>query len=164
MPLLSTIARKKKARYFLDAIADDAATLEIGCGDGWVGNYLKKKGGRHYTGLDIFPPADIIGDIKGWRRLGLRPASFDVIIAFEILEHVDCLQDCFDLLTPGGRLMMTSPVPHMDWCLKLLERAGLNQKRRSPHNNLTYFKDIHLFQHHHIKIIGFLAQWGIFTK
>lgn len=164
MPLLSDIAQKKKARFFLDAISRDAAILEIGCGNGWVGKYLAQNGCHRYTGLDIMAPADIVGDIRNWRGLGLAPQSFDVIIAFEVIEHVDCLETCFELLKPGGRLMMTSPLPHLDWACRALEMIGLSQQRQTPHSNLIYFKDIDMFNQKHIKIFGFMAQWGIFTR
>ncbi len=50
--------------------------------------------------------------------LRIESESFDVTIAFELIEHVDCLQQLFDILKPGGVLMLTSPLPHMDWlCL-----------------------------------------------
>ena len=164
MPLLSDIARRKKIRYFLDPIPRDARILEIGCGSKWVGDYLRANGWQHYTGMDLFPPADVVGDIKKWRELGLQPGSFDVIIAFEVIEHVDCFQECYDLLKPGGLLMLTSPVPHMDWAMKTLEMLGLNQKRTSAHSNLTYFSKIPQFEPVELKTKAGLAQWGILRK
>lgn len=110
------------------------------------------------------PPADVVGDIREWRKLGLEPASFDVIIAFEVVEHVDCFAECFELLKPGGRLMLTSPVPHMDWVMKLLEAIGLNQTRTSPHDHLVYFDQVEWTGARELKTVGFLAQWGVFTK
>jgi 2-polyprenyl-3-methyl-5-hydroxy-6-metoxy-1,4-benzoquinol methylase len=47
-------------------------------------------------------PADIVGDILEWKRIGLQPESFDVIIAFELVEHVDCFQEFFDLLSQAA--------------------------------------------------------------
>jgi 2-polyprenyl-3-methyl-5-hydroxy-6-metoxy-1,4-benzoquinol methylase len=164
MPLLSDIARRKKIKYFLDPIPKDAAILEVGCGSKWVGEYLRGHGWTNYTGLDLFPPADVVGDIKRWRELGLEPESYDVIIAFEVIEHVDCCQECHDLLKPGGKLLLTSPVPHMDWAMKTLEALGLNQKRTSPHSNLTYFGRIPKFEPIELKTKAGLAQWGILRK
>lgn len=138
--------------------------LEIGSGSGWVGAHLRANGWSRYTGLDVVPPADVVGDIREWRKLGLQPASFDVIIAFEVVEHVDCFAECFDLLKPGGRLLLTSPVPHMDWVMKLLEAMGLNQKRTSPHDHLVYFDQVAWKGERSLKTVGFLAQWGVFTK
>jgi cyclopropane fatty-acyl-phospholipid synthase-like methyltransferase len=164
MPLLSRYAQKKKMEFFLERISKQDRILEIGCGTCWVGNYFKSKGFKNYVGLDIVPPADIVGDIRDWRTLGLQQQSFDVIIAFEVVEHIDCFKECYDLLTLGGRLMLTTPVPHMDWILKMLEIIYLDQKRTSPHSKLVYLKDVPYFKNKDIKIVGYLSQWGIFIK
>jgi SAM-dependent methyltransferase len=164
MPLLSSVARAKKCRYFLDRIPKASRILEIGCGSKWVGDYLKGNGWKHYTGMDLFPPADVVGDIKLWRKLGLTPESFDVIVAFEVVEHVDCFQECFDLLKPGGEFMATSPVPEADWIMKVLEGVGLNQKRTSPHDHLIHFPRVPHFHLREYRKVGGLAQWGIFQK
>jgi 2-polyprenyl-3-methyl-5-hydroxy-6-metoxy-1,4-benzoquinol methylase len=164
MPLLSQYAQKKKTDYFLKKISKQDRILEIGCGTGWVRNYLKENGWKNYVGIDLVPPADIIGDIRDWENLGLTEETFDIIIAFEVVEHVNCLKECYKLLKSGGKLMLTSPVPHMDWILNFLELIGLNQKRTSPHNNLIYFKDCFIFENKDTKIVGFSSQWGIFTK
>ena len=164
MPLLSDYARKKKIRYFLAPIPEDARILEIGSGSGWVGEHLKRDGRRQYVGLDLVPPADVVGDVRQWRQLGLEPESFDVILAFEVVEHVDCFRECYDLLKPGGRLLLTSPVPRMDWAMKILEGLGLNQKRTGPHDHLVDFRNVPLFERREIKIVSFLSQWGTLWK
>ena len=164
MPLLSDYARRKKIEYFFGDIPKDARILEVGAGDGWVGRYLKGNGWTNYVSIDIVPPADIVGDLRDWRKLGLEESSFDVIVAFEVIEHVDLYQEMFDLLKPGGRLLVTTPVPHMDWACKTLERIGLNQQRTSPHSHLIYFKDIPLFTPVDTRVVKLIGQWGKFTK
>jgi 2-polyprenyl-3-methyl-5-hydroxy-6-metoxy-1,4-benzoquinol methylase len=164
MPLLSDTARTRKCAYFLDRIPKADRILEIGCGAGWVGEYLRAGGWTNYTGMDILPPAGIVGDIRQWRALGMKPDSFDVIIAFEVIEHVDLVRETFDLLKPGGLLMLTSPVPHMDWAMKILEALGLNQRRTSPHSNLVYFPRLPLYEVVAYRRIAGLSQWGILRK
>ena len=66
---------------------------------------MRKGGWTGYHGLDIVPPADYVGDIRNWREIGLEPESFDVIIAFEVVEHVDCFKECYDLLKHGGKML-----------------------------------------------------------
>ncbi|NIM57424.1 MAG: methyltransferase domain-containing protein [Candidatus Aminicenantes bacterium] len=163
-PLLSKYAQKKKIKYFLKDIPKPAKILEVGCGSFWLGNYLKKSGWKNYVGLDLRPPADIVGNILNWKKLGIKGNSFDVIIAFEVIEHINCFQEFFDILKPGGLLMLTSPVPNMDWLCKLLETLRLNQKRTSPHDHLIYFKDIPFFEPIETKTVGFISQWGKFRK
>lgn len=164
MPLLSDIARKRKCAYFLDRIPKSARSLEIGSGAGWVGEYLRAGGWANHIGMDIRPPADVVGDIGQWAALGLEASSFDVVIAFEVIEHVDLVRESFDLLKPGGLLMLTSPVPHMDWLLKVLEMAGLTQRRTSPHSNLVYFPRLPLFEVSEYRRVAGLSQWGILKK
>ena len=93
MPLLSDIARRQKVRYFLDPIPKDARILEIGCGSKWVGEYLRAHGWRHYTGMDLFPPADIVGDIKRWRELRLRAESLEENIDLAVQKHDESIQE-----------------------------------------------------------------------
>jgi 2-polyprenyl-3-methyl-5-hydroxy-6-metoxy-1,4-benzoquinol methylase len=164
MPLLSDYARKKKIYYFLESIPKEARILEVGCGSGWALEYLRGQGWQHSWGVDIRPPADYVGDIRRWRELGLDSESFDVIIAFEVVEHVACFRECYDLLKPGGKLLLTSPLPRMDWFMKLLETLGLNQKRTSPHDCLVDFATVPEFERKDIRIVGCLSQWGVFHK
>ncbi|HZP17239.1 MAG TPA: class I SAM-dependent methyltransferase [Terriglobales bacterium] len=164
MPILSDYAKGKKVAYFTRDLPKDARILEVGCGDKWLGQALREAGFLNYTGLDVVADADIVGDIRDWRSLGIQPASFDVIMAFELIEHVDCIQELYDILKPGGLLMMTSPLPHMDWLCKMFEAIGLNQRRTSPHSNLVYFRNLKLFQPLEIRTVGTMAQWGVFKK
>jgi SAM-dependent methyltransferase len=164
MPALSEYAQRKKIEYFLAPLPKSARILEIGCGSRWVGDYLRANGWNHYVGADLVAPADIIGDIRDWRALGLEPASFDVVIAFEVIEHVDLVREAYDLLKPGGQMLLTSPVPHMDWAMKALEWLGLNQRRTSPHSNLVYFDRIPLFERVSLRRKAALSQWGILRK
>jgi 2-polyprenyl-3-methyl-5-hydroxy-6-metoxy-1,4-benzoquinol methylase len=162
--ILSELARAKKIRYFLKSIPRDAHILEVGSGTGWVSQYLKKNGYANYANIDLEPPADIVGDINNWQALGLNAGQYDYIIAFEVVEHVDCFQACADLLRDGGQMFLTTPLPHMDWVMQILEFLKLNQKRTSPHSCLVYLKRVSQFTHKQIRIVGFLSQWGIFTK
>jgi 2-polyprenyl-3-methyl-5-hydroxy-6-metoxy-1,4-benzoquinol methylase len=163
VPLLSDIARKKKAAYFFRDLPANARVLEVGCGSGWVQGYLRQSG-ADYVGLDVVPPADVVGDVRDWRSLGLAPESFDAVVAFEVVEHVDCFRACHDLLKPGGRMLITTPLPHRDWVMKLLERAGLNQPRTSPHDHLVYLDRVPLFAEKRVKVVAGLSQWGVFVK
>ncbi len=164
MPLLSDYAQRAKINYFLSPIRKNARVLEIGSGSGWVGSYLKQNGWSNYQGLDLEPPADIVGDITKWQNLGMEAESYDVIVAFEVVEHVDLYAACQDLLKPGGKLLVTTPLPHADWFMKILELVRLNQKRTSAHCNLHYLKTTDKLDLTTKKWVAGLSQWGIFTK
>jgi predicted SAM-dependent methyltransferase len=164
MGLLTEYARRERIERLLAGIPAGARILEIGCGERWVGEYLRNSGHHDYRGLDLQPPADIVGSIRDWRQLGLQAASFDTILAFEVLEHVPCYQECFDLLRPGGTLRLTTPVPHWDWACRILEAVGINQRRTSPHEHLIYVEDMPLFdvvENYRFMVIG---QWAILRK
>lgn len=162
--ILSEYSHRKKINYFISTIPKKAKVLEVGCGDGALRKYMKKGGWKNYQSLDLFPPADFVGDIKRWKKIGLKKSSFDFIIAFELVEHVDCFREFFDLLKPGGFLFLTSPKPSTDWICKILELAGVSQKRSSSHDHLINFRKIPFFEPIDIKIVGMLAQWGKFKK
>lgn len=161
MALLESRMRSLRARYFLDRIPLDARVLEVGCGSGWAGGHLRARGVKQYIGLDLHGPADVVGDILEWPRLGLQAGSFDVIVAFEILEHVDCFEACRQLLKPKGQLMLTTPAPEWDWLLKILENAGINQRRTSPHSNLFDARQVPGFRVAEYRRFAGLAQWAV---
>lgn len=164
MPYLSNLARKKKLHFFIDPIPKDARVLEVGCGGNWVKEYMQLNGWKSYSGIDIEGNPDIKGDLNQWKELGLKTASYDVIIAFEVVEHDDLWQSFYDLLKPGGKLMLTTPVPGGDWLLKILETVGLNQTRTSPHTHLTDLRTIKLFRTIFYKQQLGLSQWCIMQK
>ncbi len=164
MPILSTYAQKKKLKYFLKDIDKSSRILEVGSGSQWLGKYMRENGYINYIGLDISPPADIVGDIRMWKQLGLESKSFDYIIAFEVVEHINIFQEFYDLLKDDGELMLTTPMPHMDWLLEIFEKIGLNQERTSPHDNLVYLKKLKQFEPIELKNMALLSQWGKFKK
>jgi 2-polyprenyl-3-methyl-5-hydroxy-6-metoxy-1,4-benzoquinol methylase len=164
MPILSNLARVEKVRFFLRDLEPRTRLLEVGCASQWLKEALAEQGSAHYEGIDLAGPADYLGDVRNWRELGMKPGSYDVIAAFEVIEHVDCLRDLYDLLKPGGRLLLTSPHPNWDWACRLLETARLTQPRTSPHCNLVDFERLPLFEPLEIRRYRVLAQWGVFRK
>jgi cyclopropane fatty-acyl-phospholipid synthase-like methyltransferase len=157
-------ARQNRIRYFLPSIQPSNRVLEIGSGDAWFRSAVESAVPVEYVTIDIEQPADIRGDIRDWRQLGLQAAYFDVIVAFEVVEHVDCFQECLALLRPGGLLLITTPVPHMDWLLKVVEALRLTQQRTSPHSNLVYLETVKGFVHEKARTPWGLGQWAVLRK
>lgn len=166
MAFLSNYAQTKKLEFFFNKIPKNAKILEVGCAGGWVGEYAKKNGYTNFTGLDILvnANADIVGDVNEWRGLGLEESSYDAIIAFEVIEHGDFAESLNSLLKPKGKLFVTTPLPHMDWACKILEMLRLTQTRSSAHTHLIYLDKVPKLSLVEKKVMGFMSQWGIFTK
>jgi 2-polyprenyl-3-methyl-5-hydroxy-6-metoxy-1,4-benzoquinol methylase len=157
-------AQKKRLQFFKEHFRVGSKILEVGSGSGWLKPELVAIGINDYIGIDVNPPADIVGDINKWQSLGLSADTFDIIIAFEVVEHVDCFSSCHALLKPGGKMLVTTPLPQTDWILKITEAFGLNQKRTSPHDHLIDLKTVSIFPCKQISIVLGLGQWAVLQK
>ena len=157
-------ARAHRTSFFLPFIRSGDRVLEAGSGDGWFRRAVEGALSVHYTTIDIDAPADIHGDIRDWREHGLEAGTFDVVVAFEIVEHTDCFAECYELLKPGGLMLITTPMPHADWLLKILEALHLTQKRTSPHDHLVYLTTIQRFLRVTVRNPFGLGQWAVFKK
>jgi len=95
--------KSKIPKYFLNKSILDVGSLDINGNN----RYLFQK--CIYTGLDIIqgPNVDIVCPI----HLLPKSKTYNVIISTEMLEHdkywKDSLQAMYDLLVPGGLLIMT---------------------------------------------------------
>lgn len=101
-------------------IQPDIRLLEIGCGDG---SFLRKasRNGAVAVGLEINPrvSSDLGSDGFEIRHEMLdeyllsNPPLFDVVCAFQVLEHIakplPFLQQCVSMLKPGGKLILGTP-------------------------------------------------------
>jgi 2-polyprenyl-3-methyl-5-hydroxy-6-metoxy-1,4-benzoquinol methylase len=158
---LSDVARRGKIKYFLGHFPKDARILDVGCADNWFKHAAAERGYTDVRGLDLFPPADIIGDVWTWKDLGLEAHSFDAIIAFEVIEHGDFSKPFHDLLKPDGLLCATTPVPRFDPVCKVMEAMRLLQQRSSPHSHLTDLRHLPYFEVVERRIKAVVSQWAI---
>ena len=111
-----TIGNRTKLKLLLPYLNNNHKILDLGCGSMWLTKNLRSQG-FDCVGFALKPPADIIGDIK---IHPFKKHSFDVVVALEMLEHVDCLSEIDFILKPKGLLIVSSPVPHLDWLCLLL--------------------------------------------
>lgn len=155
--------RLRKLEHFFADIPKDARILDLGCADGWVSRWAAQRGWHDITGLDLAPTADVVGDVRRWRELGLEEQSFDVILAFEVLEHGDFAAAVRALLRPGGRLVATTPVPRLDWVCQLFESVGVLQRRTSPHSFLVDLRTYPGFEPCSWQVKGLVSQWAVLT-
>lgn len=120
----STVFKKylKKSRwvsvwYQINEIlnANPKTVLEVGPGLGVVGFYLKSNTGIEYTALDYDEAnkPDIVSDV---REIGLPDNSYDVVCAFQVLEHIpynDFTQVALKELRRVSKDKVIISVPHM---------------------------------------------------
>ncbi len=118
------IEAEHQARYAWAAqLAEDRVVLDAGCGVGWGTRRLAQAGARRAVGLDLDAPsidsarergggeAEFVrGDLL---KLPFDDASFDLVVCFEAIEHVERPEDVLDglrrVLRPDGILVVSSP-------------------------------------------------------
>lgn len=97
--------------------------LDVGCGSGYVCHYAMEHGAKAAVGIDIVKPKGLL-DPSSWRFMNydlnaadwpteFKGETFDLILAFDILEHLDSpyafLQNLRSLMSKDGRLVLTTP-------------------------------------------------------
>ncbi|MFC5175696.1 class I SAM-dependent methyltransferase [Nocardioides taihuensis] len=100
----------------------DVAVVDIGCGQGDLVAWLLAEGYHRAGGIDVSPEQVAIAHERGRDtvRLGdfrevLEPASLDVVVATDFLEHFDkfevlqILDHCRETLRPDGRVVFRVP-------------------------------------------------------
>lgn len=130
----------------LPRIAPGNAVLEVGSGKGNFARFLQKSGRPHrYTGLDFSKEAqrmaagngiDIrVQSIQDFARA--NPESYDVVCAFQVLEHVVEIRSFLDAmalaLKPGGLMLIA--VPSEDSYISRSNNLALNLP---PHHISRY--------------------------
>lgn len=104
-----------------------ASVLEIGCSGGPLLLQLRQAGYLHLTGIDVSSRAIATARQRGLAdvhvmdgtRLEFADNAFDLIIASDVLEHIDdeaaALREWHRVLRPGGRLLVFVPAHSFLW-------------------------------------------------
>ena len=101
----------------------DANVADLGCGDGRMLYLLSKKGYRNLTGVDASASqtaiarqvVDSVETTDALRWLRGRATGFDLLLAVDVIEHLDkdealeFIDLCVARLRPGGRLIIQTP-------------------------------------------------------
>jgi ubiquinone/menaquinone biosynthesis C-methylase UbiE len=120
------VAAEHQARYrWAATAAADKEVLDAGCGVGYGSAMLADAGARSVVGIDVDHAAvadassrygnrDEVEFIQGdLRNLPFDDSSFDLVICFEAIEHVDhqdvALDELRRVLRDGGHLLLSSP-------------------------------------------------------
>jgi len=83
--------------------------LDVGCRSGNLRCVLQDSK-VHYRGLDLFPPADFIGDLGVGLPFG--DMSFDTVVALDVLEHIDNIYQAFGELCRVARKYVVITLPN----------------------------------------------------
>jgi 2-polyprenyl-3-methyl-5-hydroxy-6-metoxy-1,4-benzoquinol methylase len=121
--------RLHKVMNYIERDAPYEHALDFGCGSGVMLPFLHGISDR-VTAMDIdllpfervsqqrpFPANLTVHDANEVTLKDLHPASFEVIIATDVLEHVDdisgTLADMKTLLKPGGQVIISGPTENI---------------------------------------------------
>ena len=145
-----------------------AAILEIGCSGGPLMQRLARTGYTQLTGIDVSEAGIAVAQQRGianvscmdGAHLDFPDASFDLVIASDVLEHIadeaQALREWTRVLRPGGQLLVFVPAFTFLWgkhdvvnqhfrryttaqLAAGLRQAGLQVRRRSYWNIGLFF-------------------------
>lgn len=148
-------------------VTDKAKILDTGTSAGTNLRMLKELGFRQVTGLDMSEDAIAFCAAKGLGpvergdicAMPFADKSFDVVLATDIVEHVEddklALREITRVLRPGGKVLLTVPAFNLLWGLqdrvsrhrrryrlaplaRLMESAGLRVQRAYYFNYLLF--------------------------
>jgi trans-aconitate methyltransferase len=118
------IAAEHLARYWLAAnLANGLDVLDAGCGVGYGAEMIARAGASRVVGIDLAPEAiatasETVGEIADFqvgdvRDLPFDEGSFDLVVCFEVLEHLEdpepVITGLKGVMREGGLLIASSP-------------------------------------------------------
>ncbi|WP_432477316.1 class I SAM-dependent methyltransferase [Nocardioides sp. GXQ0305] len=118
-----------------DHVGSPSRVLDVGSADGPSVTWMR--GDHHHVSVDLDPRGLRPG--QGVRASALtlpfRDASFDVVAAFDVVEHCDpeaqALAELRRVLRPGGRLLLSVPAYEWAWTDHDV-RAGHHRRYTRP--------------------------------
>jgi 2-polyprenyl-6-hydroxyphenyl methylase / 3-demethylubiquinone-9 3-methyltransferase len=129
------------------AFAEPCRVLDLGCGGGFLSNYLAERG-HQVTGVDTTAENLTVArandrsrtaqyHVGDARALEFRAASFDVVCAMDLLEHVEepgrVIAEASRVLVPGGLFVFHTF--NRTWQAKLIVIKGVEWfVRNAPHD------------------------------
>lgn len=119
----------------VEAVGAGVRVLDVGCSSGYLAAPVAARGNT-VVGIELDPAAAreaerfcervLVGDVETM-ELPLPPASFDVVLCGDVLEHLRdpgaALARLRPLLVPGGRLVLSTPNV-ANWAIRLSLLAG----------------------------------------
>jgi SAM-dependent methyltransferase len=84
--------------------------LDIGCRDGILRKYLPEE--MSYTGVDLTPGPNVTQVCNVERGIPFADASFDAVVALDVLEHIDNIWFAFDEMVRVARRQVMVVLPN----------------------------------------------------
>jgi len=164
MRLSDRILQRWRARKARRWIPRDARVLDIGCHQG---EFLLSLGSHIKRGIGMDPLAEPMESeriqllAESFREpLSFEDASFDSVVMLATLEHIrdkaPLARECYRLLSPAGRVIITVPAPIVDkvvdvlvW-LRLADGMSLEEHHGfNPQETPAIFSQYGLALEHH---------------
>jgi SAM-dependent methyltransferase len=110
--------QQDKHEYLLasEYIAEGASVVEIGCGEGHFSKFLPpnaKYKGIEFNEFAVKKAKDKFLDVNNTRLEDLSTSSADVVVAFQVLEHLakprGFLKEAVRIAKPGGIIILSVP-------------------------------------------------------
>jgi 2-polyprenyl-3-methyl-5-hydroxy-6-metoxy-1,4-benzoquinol methylase len=164
-PHANSVAVEHRARYHLaTSLANGVRVLDAGCGLGYGATTMAQAGAKTVDAIDANHgvievaarknPAGVrfrVGDVK---HLPYADASFDLVVCFEVLEHLvehdELLAEFKRVLRPEGRLLISTPNKGIypsgnPWHLRELTKAQFDAVLRAHFANVRVLgQQLHL--------------------
>ena len=127
--------RHRAHAKLLAAVGEGQRVLDVGCSSGYLAGPLAERGNT-VVGLELDPEAAhaaeefcervLVGDVETM-DLPLEPASFDVVLGGDVIEHLRdpaaTLARLRPFLRPGGRVVVSTPNV-ANWAIRLALLGG----------------------------------------
>ncbi len=137
-PEYATLDRRWRSRwdFVVNHISNGAQVLDMGCGDGILGEQLIRLKNCHVTGLDVSDFALSRASMHGievrkcdvsMSQVPFKDNNFDVVILSCVLEHIalpeQALSEATRVVREGGYVFVTIPNP-LTWRIRIAFALG----------------------------------------
>lgn len=152
MPILEPILQNLRINQVISHIDPGSVVVDIGCDSPPI--LLKKiaPNMKYCIGIDEVIAYKKSGNIETFsqkivKELKIESTTADIITMLAVLEHLkhpqDIIAECFRILKPGGKLLITVPSPKSKNILEFFSVLGLVRKEMiDQHEN--YFTKANL--------------------